>query len=464
MVFSSLVFLCIFLPAVWLLQLALPSVRWKNALLLAASILFYAYGEPVYVLLLLASAFANYVFAAGIGRRVHPRLYLILAVTANVTLLAIFKYAGFIVESLNSLFSWSLPPVKIALPIGISFYTFQAMSYVIDVYRGECKVQKSFPKLLLYIAFFPQLIAGPIVRYKDVEQALSSRKITLDETVSGMRRFILGLAKKVLIANTVAVAADTLFSAGMEQISTPAAWVAAAAYLMQIYFDFSGYSDMAIGLGHMFGFTFPENFNYPYAASSVRDFWRRWHISLSTWLKEYLYIPLGGSRKTKARTVCNKMIVFLVCGIWHGANVTFLFWGFYHGMLQFMEEAIPFFRKEKHGPAGTVFAHIYTILAVMIGFVFFRADTLAGGFSMVSRMFLYHAADARMSALLWSVLTPVMIIAMAAGIIACLPVRHIAEKIPFYPAISAAAGIAACAVCLLNLAGGSYNPFIYFRF
>lgn len=463
MVFSSLVFLCVFLPAVWLLQLILPSVRLKNALLLISSVIFYAYGEPVYVLLLLFSAFVNWAFAILIDRRIRPRLFLVLAAIVNLSLLCIFKYAGFAVSLINEAFSLSIPEVNIALPVGISFYTFQALSYVIDVYRGECGVQRSYPKLLLYISFFPQLIAGPIVRYRDVENALSSRKITPEECARGMKRFLYGLSKKVLIANTVAAAADTLFGAGMDRIGTGAAWVAAFAYLLQIYFDFSGYSDMAIGLGHMFGFTFPENFRYPYAASSIRDFWRRWHISLSTWLREYLYIPLGGNRRGRARTVFNKMAVFLLCGLWHGANVTFLFWGFYHGMLQLMEEAVPFFRKKEHGIAGRIFSHAYTVLAVMTGFVIFRADTLTQGFMMLARMFTWHASSGS-GVLLWSVLTPAFIAAAAAGCLACLPVDKLLRRLRIYPALSAAASVVLGAACLLNLAGGSYNPFIYFRF
>ena len=465
MIFSSLVFLCIFLPAVLLAHLVLPSIRMKNAALLAASILFYAYGEPVYVLLLLLSTLVNWAFALGIDRmRRAARWFLAGSILFNLALLGIFKYALFLTESVNALFHLSLPAVHIALPVGISFYTFQAMSYVIDVYRGQCHVQRNFLRLLLYIALFPQLIAGPIGRYRDIESALTKRTVTAEGLTSGILRFICGLSKKVLIANYCAVIVDTIYAAPAGNLSAAAAWLAAIAYLFQIYFDFSGYSDMAIGLGHMFGFTFRENFNYPYIASSIRDFWRRWHISLSTWLKEYLYIPLGGSRRGKARTIFNKMIVFLACGIWHGANVTFLFWGLYHGLLLLLEEVIPFFRKE-HSIPGKILLHLYTVLAVLIGFVFFRADTLQQGWHMISLMFSgFGPAGPQASALVWSVLTPAGIAAMAAGLIASFPVGRLALRLPHYRPIVSVLSLACAALCILNLAGGTYNPFIYFRF
>ena len=465
MIFSSLTFICIFLPAILLLHLALPSIRLKNAALLTASILFYAYGEPVYVLLLLLSALANWAFALCIDRiRKADRWFLAASILFNLSLLCLFKYAAFLAASADALFHLSIPVPRIALPVGISFYTFQAMSYVIDVYRRQCSVQNSYFRLLLYIALFPQLIAGPIVKYRDIESALTQRRVTADGMASGILRFSCGLSKKVLIANYCAVIVDTVYSAPEEILFAPTAWLAAIAYLFQIYFDFSGYSDMAIGLGQMFGFTFHENFNYPYIASSIRDFWRRWHISLSTWLKDYLYIPLGGSRKGRGRTVLNKMIVFLVCGIWHGANVTFLFWGLYHGLLLLLEEVVPFFRR-KHSASGRLFLHLYTLLAVLIGFVFFRADTLQQGFRMITIMFSgFRPARPEAAALLWSVLTPAGIAAMAVGIPASLPVRNIAQKFPHYRPVIRVLSLASTAVCILNLAGGTYNPFIYFRF
>ena len=416
MVFSSLFFLCVFLPAALLLHTVMPSIRLKNGVLLAASILFYAFGEPVYVVLLLVSALANWALAVGIGRKGHGKGFLALAVVINLAFLGVFKYAAFLVSGANALLHAAIPVPRIALPIGISFYTFQAMSYVIDVYRGHCRVQRSYFRLLLYIACFPQLIAGPIVQYRDVEEALSCRSVTVDAMASGIRRFLFGLARKVLIANYCGVIADTIFAAPAADLSTPSAWLAAFAYLLQIYFDFSGYSDMAIGLGRMFGFAYRENFTDPYMACSIRDFWRRWHISLSAWLREYLYIPLGGNRRGKWRTILNKMTVFLCCGIWHGANVTFLFWGFYHGILQLFEEVVPFFRRQPSSAAGKVLTHLYTVIAVMVGFVFFRANTMSEGFRMTAAMFRFAtAASPGAEALLWSVLTPAGIAAMAAG-------------------------------------------------
>ena len=332
MVFSSLTFLCIFLPCILILDRIVRNIHFKNVLLLIASLVFYAYGEPVYVLLMAASALINYVCALGISKAaVLRKPVLAAAVILNLGALVFFKYSVFLVTSFNAMFGTMIPVPDVTLPLGISFFTFQAMSYVIDVYRGECNVQKNFAKLLLYISFFPQLIAGPIVKYRDIETEISSRTVSAENTANGIRRFAAGLAKKVFIANNVAVIADTVYGSLGAGIDAKAAWLGASAYMLQIFFDFSGYSDMAIGLGLMFGFHFRENFDHPYIASSIKEFWRRWHISLSSWFKDYLYIPLGGNRKGKARTVINKFIVFACTGIWHGANWTFLLWGLYHG-------------------------------------------------------------------------------------------------------------------------------------
>ncbi len=476
MVFSSLTFICIFLPAVLALHQILPSIRLKNAALLIASIVFYAYGEPVYVILLLLSALVNWALALWIDRSLicsgqkdkakgAKKLWIVICVIFNAGLLGIFKYSGFLVLSLNKIPGVSLPVPKIALPIGISFYTFQAMSYVIDVYRRQCNVQKNYFRLLLYISLFPQLIAGPIVKYRDIEEELTNRRSDAAGIAEGIERFLFGLAKKVLIANNCAVIVDTVWAAPENEILGPAAWLAAFAYLLQIYFDFSGYSDMAIGLGKMFGFHFRENFNAPYTASSIQDFWRRWHISLSTWLREYLYIPLGGNRKGKRRTVLNKLTVFLVCGIWHGANVTFLVWGLFHGLLLLMEEACGFFHSKDHSPAGRIVLHVYTLLAVLIGFVIFRADDMGAAIHMLTVMFTgFQAPDPAAVSLLWSVLTPVSIGALVLGTAACCPVAVRARRPLYYHAAARVLSLAAAAVCILNLAGGTYNPFIYFRF
>ena len=376
MVFSSMVFLCIFLPVVFLLHLLLPGIRAKNGMLLLASLAFYAYGEPVYVILMIASAFVNYLSALLIERNpAGKKAVMAVNVILNLGVLVLFKYTGFLAESVNTIFGTAIPVPSIRLPIGISFFTFQAMSYVIDVYRGVTGAQKNFGKVLLYISFFPQLIAGPIVKYHDIAQEIENRTQTVDGVTDGIRRFVVGLSKKVLISNTVGLVADTLFAADVSGLNAAAAWIGAVSYMLQIYFDFSGYSDMAIGLGEMFGFHFKENFNYPYISGSIREFWRRWHMSLSGWFQEYLYIPLGGSRKGKIRTVINKFIVFLCTGIWHGANVTFLFWGLYHGCFLMLEEIVPAIR-EQGGKVKSFFQHVYTLLVVLIGFVFFRADSM----------------------------------------------------------------------------------------
>lgn len=347
MIFSSLEFLCVFLPVVFILYCIIPNRRARNAILIVASLLFYAYGEPVYVFLMLGSVVVNYLIARGIdASKNHKKAVLAVSVAANLGALGVFKYAGFIVENLNRLTSADLPVPNLALPIGISFFTFQALSYVIDVYRGEVKVQKNLAHVLLYISFFPQLIAGPIVKYKDIYEAIENRKQEASQVADGFRRFIFGLGKKVLIANTVGEVADAIFTADQGSINIAVAWIAALAYMLQIYYDFSGYSDMAIGLGKMFGFQFKENFLYPYGSLSMKEFWRRWHISLSTWFKEYLYIPLGGNRKGKFRTCVNKIIVFFFTGLWHGASWTFIIWGLWHGLFFALGRVPGIFQKD----------------------------------------------------------------------------------------------------------------------
>lgn len=464
MVFSSLVFLCIFLPVVFFLHLVLPGIRAKNIMLLIASLLFYGYGEPVYVLLMIFSAFANYLFALAVERMEQKKkIILAFAVILNLGLLVVYKYAGFLVSSINGMFGIGIPVPDIRLPIGISFFTFQAMSYVIDVYRKVNPCQKNFGKVLLYISFFPQLIAGPIVKYHDIEREIGERKQTLPEVAEGIRQFIAGLSKKVLIANTMAVAADTLFASPEGSINIAVAWIGAVSYMLQIYFDFSGYSDMALGLGKMFGFHFKENFNYPYSSGSIREFWRRWHISLSSWFLEYLYIPLGGNRKGKVRTTINKFIVFLCTGIWHGANVTFLFWGIFHGFFLMLEEWVPFFRKAGGKVKQTVM-HIYTLLVVLVGFVFFRADTMAQGLYWVKELFTGFHFERAAQSLALTQLTPLYLTVLAAGILASTPIREKVKRFKGYETFSYLVSMIFLVLCVLNLAGGTYNPFIYFRF
>lgn len=464
MVFSSMVFLCVFLPAAFCLHLLLPGMRAKNFLLVVASLVFYAYGEPIYVILLVASSAGNYILARLTGECPKIRkLTMTLAVVINLGLLVIFKYSGFLVDTFNSVTGAGIPVPQVRMPIGISFFTFQALSYVIDVYRGDASVQKNFGKVLLYISFFPQLIAGPIVKYHDVEAEINNRKQTPEEIGKGIRRFIAGLSKKVLIANTMGLVADNLFGAAATGITGPDAWLGAVSYMLQIYFDFSGYSDMALGLGMMFGFHFHENFDYPYISASIREFWRRWHMSLSGWFKEYLYIPLGGNRRGKFRTVVNKMIVFVCTGIWHGASFNFLFWGIYHGFFLMLEEYIPFIGK-KGGKLKSFFQHVYALLVVCVGFVFFRADTMKQGCFWIREMFTDFGWKASAMSLTLQQLTPVYLVTLAAALVAAVPVNSMLKKYKWYEGFTYVLSLAGFALCVLSLAGGTYNPFIYFRF
>lgn len=467
MIFSSLVFLCIFLPVVFLVSLALPSIRAKNVLLAAASLLFYAYGEPVFVLLMLASTVANWGLGrlVGVLRKARARkTVLVASVALNLAFLCFFKYSGLLVSTVNGLLGVDIPIPDVALPIGISFYTFQAMSYVIDVYRGEVPSQRSFLKVLLYISFFPQLIAGPIIKYHDIADQLDSRKVTLQGVSEGLRRFCVGLAKKVLIANTMAVTVDSIFGASPNEVNIAVAWIGAFAYVLQIYFDFSGYSDMAIGLAKMFGFTYKENFRYPYISTTVKEFWRRWHISLSTWFKEYLYIPLGGNRKGKLRTSLNKLAVFFFCGLWHGAAWTFVVWGLIHGFFLLLEEYLPIRKLPK--PIGWV----YTMLVVTFAFVLFRADSFDQGLFMMQQMVCgFHFEHAAVS-LAMQQLTPLFLVTALIAVVAALPIKPVLEgRLQGGTKTMAQVGsYAACALlfalCFLALASGGYNPFIYFRF
>ncbi len=459
-----MVFLCVFLPAAFCLHLLLPGMRAKNFLLVVASLVFYAYGEPIYVILLVASSAGNYILARLTGECPKIRkLTMTLAVVINLGLLVIFKYSGFLVETFNSVTGAGIPVPQVRMPIGISFFTFQALSYVIDVYRGDASVQKNFGKVLLYISFFPQLIAGPIVKYHDVEAEINNRKQTPEEIGKGIRRFIAGLSKKVLIANTMGLVADNLFGAAATGITGPGAWLGAVSYMLQIYFDFSGYSDMALGLGMMFGFHFHENFDYPYISASIREFWRRWHMSLSGWFKEYLYIPLGGNRRGKFRTVVNKMIVFVCTGIWHGASFNFLFWGIYHGFFLMLEEYIPFIGK-KDGKLKSFFQHVYALLVVCVGFVFFRADTMKQGCFWIREMFTDFGWKASAMSLTLQQLTPVYLVTLAAALVAAVPVNSMLKKYKWYEGFTYVLSLAGFALCVLSLAGGTYNPFIYFRF
>lgn len=391
MVFSSPIFLFVFFPLVFLLYRLIPGIKAKNILLIITSLVFYSFGQPQYLGLLLISVFINYISGLLLccDKIIKSRKFVLAAaVILNIGILAIFKYLDFAVENINSLFNSAIALPGIVLPIGISFYTFQGLSYVIDVYRDSSIGARSFTKLLLYISFFPQLIAGPIVKYHDVAMMIDSRQTSPELTADGLRRFIIGLSKKLLIANTAGSIADYVFALDAGSLDMRIAWAGAICYTLQIYFDFSGYSDMAIGMGRIFGFRFLENFNYPYTASSLQEFWRRWHISLSSWFRDYLYIPLGGSYCGRAKANRNRLIVFFTTGLWHGANWTFVLWGLWHGLFLILENSgiVPV-KKLRENRIGRIIGHIYTLLVVTLGFTLFRADTLTQAFGMFSAMF-----------------------------------------------------------------------------
>lgn len=464
MVFSSPVFLWIFLPVIFIAYRVVPG-RAKNILLLAGSLVFYAWGEPRYILLMLFSIVINYLFGLlmeKFGER--KKLVLIIDIIINLALLGYFKYFNFLAGIVNGIFGEVITAREIALPIGISFYTFQILSYIIDLYRGHYKAQRNIINLALYISFFPQLIAGPIVKYKDIDEQLSSRICTREKTAEGIRRFVYGLGKKVIVANIAAQYVDSVYSTEIAGLTGALAWFGAILYTIQIYYDFSGYSDMAIGMGKMFGFEFQENFRYPYLSRSVQEFWQRWHISLGTWFREYLYIPLGGNRKGAVRTYVNLFIVFFVTGLWHGAGYTFILWGLWHGMFSIIERLG--FRKflDRH----RVFSHVYTVLVFVVGWVLFRSENVAQAGVMLSRMFMPWAYTGK--SLLFHQLTGAkMLLMLLVAVLGCGIVQRFAEKTGIavklrYTWAEAVFCAGIFIVCMAMLAADTYNPFIYFRF
>ena len=470
MVFSSPVFLFLFLTAVYILYRIIPGITAKNILLLVFSLFFYAYGEPKAIILMIISIVMNYLFGLAMkSENKHRKAVLAVSVTANLLMLGVFKYAGFTAEMINLLPGVRVSVPQIALPIGISFYTFQAMSYVIDAYKDPKYIQKSLFKVALYITFFPQLVAGPIVKYYDFADQIDNRKTTAEMTAQGIRRFITGLSKKLLIANTMAVTADYVYGLDASELSMALAWLGALSYLFQIYFDFSGYSDMAIGLGKMFGFDFKENFNYPYISSSMQDFWRRWHISVSTWFKEYLYIPLGGNRKGKLRTAINKLIVFFCTGLWHGASLNFIVWGLINGGFM-MFESYKVFNTEKWLKP---LRHIYTMLVVTTAFVFFRAETISTACTFIGHMFNPFAIDTgqAQTAQFAQQMSPLFIVTFITAIVFSMPVwQTLRSRIKSERTVimgetaSYVISLVMLVLCIITLSSASYNPFIYFRF
>ncbi|MDY4976357.1 MAG: MBOAT family O-acyltransferase [Clostridia bacterium] len=457
MIFSSTLFLFYFLPLVLLVYYLAPK-KAKNPVLFLFSLVFYAWGEPIYIAVMLFSVLFNYFCGLALDKRKN-RSILVFAVVVNLGILLFFKYTDFFIGLINGIFRCHIPLLELALPIGISFYTFQTLSYVIDVYRGKVASQKNLISFGTYVALFPQLIAGPIVRYSSIEKQLSDRTVTAQGITSGIICFIIGLSKKVLIANQIGLLWDSMHAA--EHLSVLSAWLGIIAFAFQIYFDFSGYSDMAIGLGKLFGFTFDQNFHYPYTACSITDFWRRWHISLSTWFKEYVYIPLGGNRVSPSRTRLNLLIVWGLTGFWHGASLNFILWGLYYALLLILE-------KERMGRAIQRLPRLvqtgYTLFFVLIGWVFFASDTLPAAFRYLGAMFGLGSTgliDAPAKYALGSYKVILLI-----AFLAMLPAgKYVAQKcFKKQPLLALVPMLLLLFLCLIHLADASYNPFLYFRF
>lgn len=463
MLFSGIPFLFYFLPCVLLIYFIVPQ-KGRNAVLLAASLFFYGWGEPKFLLFMVFSIVQGYVFARLIGRGRRKKLFLTLSLVLSFALLGYCKYADFFIENFNAVTGLSLPLLKIALPIGISFYTFQIASYEIDVYRGDVAAQHNFIDFAAYVAMFPQLIAGPIVRYRDIAPQLKERTHSLEAAASGASRFAVGLGKKVLVANVLAQLVSA-YKASAEQTALYA-WLYAIAFTLQIYFDFSGYSDMAIGLGRIFGFTFPENFRYPYIAKSITEFWRRWHMSLSTWFRDYLYIPLGGSRCSRIRHIFNILVVWMATGFWHGAAWNFVFWGLFYAVLLMAEKffLLPALKK------GRALPHVYVLLAVTLGFVLFDAASLKDALHQLGTLFGAGTASGLGTEALYMLRSYGVVLALAVLGATPLPAmlwKKAQEAKSLAPVLTVAEPLctfALLALCTAFLVDGSFNPFLYFRF
>lgn len=476
MLFSSLIFLFVFLPIVLGLYFIVcrKSMLAKNILLLIASLFFYAWGEPKFVLIMLLSIAMNYIFGRLVDDNRHykkAKIYLIVSIVFNLGLLFIFKYLNFTISNLNTLFYNVIPQTEIVLPIGISFFTFQAMSYVIDVYRGTVQVQKNLFYLALYISFFPQLIAGPIVRYSTIEEQIGNRKVSLDDFSEGVRRFLIGISKKVILANNFALIADGAFQASADgNLSFAFAWLGSIAYTLQIFFDFSAYSDMAIGLGRMFGFKFLENFDYPYISASVTEFWRRWHISLGMWFRDYVYIPLGGSHvPNKILLVRNLFIVWSLTGIWHGANWTFIVWGLLYFVLLTFEKLMSIPKRFKSRAAKVAYG-VFTFLCVNTGWVIFRADNISQALTYLKTMTGIGVAQIYDDMFIQNICEYWALIVIGAiysvGLFKYLrekmSLNMIADRGAEYAGMIVYSALFIVSVSYLVM--GAYNPFIYFNF
>ena len=465
MLFSSIVFLFTFLPIVLILYYVLPR-QFKNPVLLLASLLFYAWGEPIYLFLMMFSILFNYIsgldIARNLGNKRAARKSLIFNVVVNLCVLGFFKYEGFVLNSLNAVLPVEIPFQEVALPVGISFYTFQILSYIIDVYWGNVPVQKNLMDFALYVTMFPQLIAGPIVKYAEIDEQLHVREENWGRFGEGVMYFIRGLAKKVLLANTVGMIYTNVSGMAPEDVSVVTAWLGCLAYTFQIYFDFSGYSDMAVGLGKMFGFEFPWNFNYPYIAQSVTEFWRRWHISLSSWFREYVYIPLGGNRVPVPKHIRNLLVVWLLTGLWHGAAWNFVAWGLYYGVILIFEK---YFFHRVLDKLPEVLRHIYSLVLVMVGWVLFFSPSFAGALEYLKLMFGaggHGFMDGEALYLLISNLGLwVIVIVSSTPLVYGVYERYVGRRKPVADVVIYAGMFLLCVAYLVT---ETYNPFLYFRF
>lgn len=472
MVFSSLLFLFRFLPLVLLLYFAAPRPL-RNLVLLLVSLVFYAWGEPVYVILMIVSILISWTggllvdYYNSKGRQIAAKVSLVICVAAGLSLLGFFKYSDFVLRTVNAVSGSSIPLLKLSLPIGISFYTFQTISYIIDVYRGNASVQRNIISYGAYVTMFPQLIAGPIVQYKTIDRQLRYRRESPEEFAAGVNRFIAGLGKKVLLANNAGLLWDTIRVMDTSSLPALTAWTGLAAYTFQIYFDFSGYSDMAIGLGHMFGFTFLENFNYPYLSKSATEFWRRWHISLGTWFREYVYIPLGGNRAGTLKLIRNTMIVWFLTGFWHGADWNFIIWGLYYGVLLLLEKL--FYGKYLSKLPGWL-QHVYCIFLVMLGWFIFSYNDISGGMGFFRALFGGGGSFMDRGSVYQLYSNAALLAALIIGS-TCLP-RKLADRIisrhensvTVTVAMKGVFTVAVFILCTAFLVSDSYNPFLYFRF
>lgn len=476
MLFSSIIFLGFFLPVVLIVYYVIPSIKYRNCVLLVSSLLFYAWGEPKFVLLMIISIIFNYSMGIFISERKSRKKILIFSIIVNLIVLFIFKYLGFTCEIINvfinSLHLRPLTVLNLILPIGISFYTFQEISYLVDVYRNPGIVQKNVLNLGLYITFFPQLIAGPIVRYHDINYQIENRKENIADFSKGLERFIVGLSKKVILANNFALVCDTIYDSSFQSYGTLAAWIAAISYALQIYYDFSGYSDMAIGIAKLFGFDLLENFDYPYSASSITDFWKRWHISLTNFFRDYVYIPLGGNRNGKARTVLNRFFVFLLTGLWHGASFNFVFWGLAHGTSMVLERQTII--NERKNVILRIGYRVFTLFVIIFLWVLFRNETKETvkiwlkmlGLNYYEFLSSVHK-DKSLPLMFFYVDTKFYILTFF-GLIFSFPwwkkISFLKEKIVAVKVIKCICLVILLWICFSFLASNTYNPFIYFRF